>query len=137
MSLLALLYSTVGLLVLIGYIPQLYRLWTTDTDCRDVSIAAWATWTYTSSVSLLYSVYELPDPKFAMVNAVNLSCILAIIALTLHRRRRFAERARDAATRLAELAPVSMPGTLDPVLIPLPRDDERAAAGSQRWQLGQ
>ena len=81
-----LLYSTVGLVVLLGYMPQIIKLMRTTTDCRDISLYAWMIWNYTAIVSLLYSVFILPDIKFMMVNGVNVLCITIIIALTAYKR---------------------------------------------------
>ncbi len=106
MSIIGTLYSTVGIMVLVGYMPQIIRLWKTHTDCRDISLHSWMIWNYTASVSLLYSVFELPDLKFAMVNSVfelpdlkfamvnsvNVLCINIIIALTLYKRHHYSKK---------------------------------------------
>jgi uncharacterized protein with PQ loop repeat len=91
MTLIGGLYSTVGLIVMLGYMPQIVRLWRTRSDCTDISVLTWMIWNYTAFISLLYSVFEIGDLKFSLVNAVNFICINIIIFLTLYKRRRFAQ----------------------------------------------
>ena len=86
MDIISVLYSTVGVVLLIGFIPQILRLIRTHTDCRDISISTWMIWNYTACVSLIYSIIVLPDLKFALVNAVNVMGVNSIIALTLYKR---------------------------------------------------
>ncbi|MCB9983402.1 MAG: hypothetical protein H6861_07000 [Rhodospirillales bacterium] len=87
MNIIGLLYSTVGIVVLFGYMPQIRRLYKSQTDCREISITAWMIWNYTAIVSLLYSVFDLADLKFSVVNGINLVCINIVILLTLYKRR--------------------------------------------------
>ena len=92
MSIIGFLYSTVGILVLFGYMPQIRRLWKSKTDCREISITSWMIWNYTAIVSLLYSVFDLADVKFSLVNGINVICINIIILLTLYKRSAYKKR---------------------------------------------
>jgi len=92
MNIIGLLYSTVGIVVLFGYMPQISKLWKSETDCREISITSWMIWNYTAIVSLLYSVFDLADIKFSLVNSVNVACINIIILLTLYKRSAYKKR---------------------------------------------
>lgn len=83
------LYSTVGIVVAIAYMPQALKLWRSTSTCRDISLSAWLIWNYTAIVSLLYSVYTLDDFKLSAVNAVNVFFITVIICITLYKRRKY------------------------------------------------
>ncbi len=88
------LYSAVGIIVALGYLPQIYNLIVSHTPCRDISLKAWCIWEYTSSISLLYSLYgqDVVDPKFVGVNAVNLLFITIIISITVYKRRKYEKK---------------------------------------------
>ncbi len=85
----ATLYTTVGLVVAIGYMPQTLKLLRAKSPCSDISVIAWAIWEYTAIVSLLYSMYELEDLKLSIVNAINVFFITLIIGITLYKRRKY------------------------------------------------
>ena len=85
----ATLYTTVGIVVAIGYMPQTLKLIRAQSKCSDISILAWLIWNYTAIVSLLYSVYELDDFKLSMVNGVNVFFITLIISITIFKRRKY------------------------------------------------
>lgn len=85
------LYSTVGIVVAIAYMPQALKLWRSTSPCHDVSLVAWLIWDYTSIVSLLYSIYTLDDFKLSAVNAINVLFITLIICITLYKRRKYKE----------------------------------------------
>jgi len=85
------LYSSVGIIVAAGYLPQITKLITAARPCHEISVAAWSMWAYTSFVSLIYSLYgqEIYDAKFMSVNAVNTACIAMIIGVTLYKRQKY------------------------------------------------
>lgn len=95
MSLISTLYSTVGFVIVAGYMPQIFRLIRTTTDCMDISVSAWMIWNYTSIVSLLYGIFEMHDPKFIFVCTTNILCINTIIFMTLYKRHKYAKRVPD------------------------------------------
>ncbi len=85
------LYSTVGVVVTFGYLPQVYKLLRSQTPCRDISLIAWLIWDYTSIVSLLYSVFDVEDLKLSIVNSINVFFITTIILVTLYKRRKYSD----------------------------------------------
>ncbi|MCK5385090.1 MAG: hypothetical protein KAJ29_05885 [Alphaproteobacteria bacterium] len=86
-----LLYSSVGIIVGAGYLPQITKLLLTTRPCHEISAASWLIWAYTSSVSLLYSLYgqEILDTKFITVNLVNVICICFVISIIAYKRRKY------------------------------------------------
>ncbi len=89
MSIIGTLYSTIVLIAIFGYVPQLYRLIKTESDGKDISITTWLIWLYTWVVTLLYGAFELSDLKLCIVAIINLAGHLAIIGLTLNNRRKY------------------------------------------------
>ncbi|MDH5721932.1 MAG: hypothetical protein OEY94_01245 [Alphaproteobacteria bacterium] len=85
------LYSIVGIVVAIGYLPQAFRLLRSRGPCRDISILAWAIWEYPAVISLLYSIYILPDLKLIIVNSVNVFFITLILVVTIYKRWKYAD----------------------------------------------
>ena len=85
------LYSTVAIVVALGYLPQTIKLLRCHTPCLDISLMAWGIWEYTAIVSLLYSLIELNDIKLSIVNAINVFFITLIIGITLYKRRKYTQ----------------------------------------------
>ncbi|MCK5374948.1 MAG: hypothetical protein KAJ40_06665 [Alphaproteobacteria bacterium] len=85
------LYSLVGGIVAIGYLPQIIKLIKAQIPCHDISLIAWTVWTYTSAISLIYSLYgqDSVDHNFVFANAVNLTCIMLIVFITLYKRYKY------------------------------------------------
>ncbi len=83
------LYSTVAIIVAIGYLPQTMRLIRSRTNCPDIALWTWFIWNYTAIVSLLYSIIELQDLKLSIVNGVNVFFISLIIIITMYKRRKY------------------------------------------------
>ncbi len=83
------LYSTVGIIVAISYLPQVLRLIKAKTQCIEISLTSWMIWNYTSIISLLYSIVDLGDLKLSIVNAVNVLFINLIIVITLYKRNKY------------------------------------------------
>lgn len=80
------LYSLVIIINAAAYMPQIYALWRTDSDSRDIALGTWFTWLFTSTISLLYAVYRIHDMKLTLVSLANFIGITAIIVLTLRNR---------------------------------------------------
>ena len=95
MSIIDILYSTIVFIAVFGYVPQIYKLWRSDSDSKDVSILTWLIWLYTWVVTLLYGAFELGDLKLCIVAVINLVGHVVIIALTLRNRNRFKNQPQD------------------------------------------
>lgn len=89
------LYATIVVIAVFGYAPQLWKLWKSKTDGKDISITTWLIWLYTWIVSLAYGIIELDDLKFCIVAVINLIGHIGIITLTLRNRKRFKNKAQN------------------------------------------
>jgi len=94
MSIIDFLYSGIAVIAIIGYTPQIIKLWQSDNDSKDVSILTWLIWMGTWVISLLYGIFELEDLKFCIVAVINLFGHSAVIGLTLRNRNRFKSSAQ-------------------------------------------
>ena len=88
-SIIDILYGTIVLIAVFGYVPQIYKLIKSNSDGKDISITTWLIWLYTWVVTLLYGWIELEDTKLCIVAGINLFGHIAIIGLTLRNRHRF------------------------------------------------
>ncbi|MAF97619.1 MAG: hypothetical protein CMH26_03190 [Micavibrio sp.] len=86
MSLITTLYSFVAIISFCGYVPQILRLWKTQSDCRDVSIQAWGTWNATYIITVLYSIFEIKDFMLSLTATIHVICISIILAITFWKR---------------------------------------------------
>jgi uncharacterized protein with PQ loop repeat len=89
MSLISFLYSTIGIVIFIGYLPQILSLIRAKNDCRSISLTAWWLWNYVLVVSILYGVYELHDLKFIIASALNCACVNVLIGITIYKRYKY------------------------------------------------
>lgn len=83
------LFSTVSVVLIFAYLPQIITLIRTKGPCNDISVTSWSIWFYTSFVSLLYSIYELHDLKLSIVNGLNVFFICVIIGTTIFKRIKY------------------------------------------------
>jgi len=85
-----LLYSTVGAVVVAGYLPQIIRLYRSHSRCDDIALPAWWLWNYTAIVSFFYGHFVLADLQFTIVNCIAITCNSLIISITLYKRWKYA-----------------------------------------------
>lgn len=91
MNIITLMYVSATVVSFLGYFPQIIRLIKRHTDCRDISLASWWIWNYTTTASLLYGVFILHDTLFVIACTSNLIGINAIIGLVLYKRWRYSQ----------------------------------------------
>lgn len=99
LSMLGILYSFVAVVALIGYMPQIRRIWVTKSDCRDISLSTWFIWTLATFISLAYGIFELGDWKFCMITGVNATCHAAILGMIIYKRYTFAPAIQPATAQ--------------------------------------
>jgi uncharacterized protein with PQ loop repeat len=92
MNVISALYSTVGIIIFLGYLPQILKLIRSETDCREISLLAWLMWDYVLIVSILYGVYEMHDFKFILASSLNCFCINMLLLITLYKRRKYGKK---------------------------------------------
>ncbi len=83
------LYSTVGFVIAISYIPQVLCLVRAKTHCSDISLTSWWIWNYTSIVSMLYGIYGLQDLKMSLTSAIIVFFVNLIIGITIYKRIKY------------------------------------------------
>ena len=82
-----LLYSSVAVIALAGYLPQIYRLYRAQDSNQNVSIVTWCIWAYCWVISLIYGIVVMQDMKFITLGIINLIGHAVIIALAVKNRR--------------------------------------------------
>ena len=87
-NMLALLYSMVGVINLVAYVPTIAKLYRSETACRELPLSSWLTWGTCSLISLVYGIFELGDIPFCAVAAVNLASNIAVLTLASRVRMR-------------------------------------------------
>lgn len=80
------LYSLVGLMVVVAYIPQIIRLATATGRSLAISIPTFAMWSLAAAISLSYGIVVLEDWRFCVIESANLTGYLTIIAMTVYNR---------------------------------------------------
>lgn len=77
-------YAGVGVAAIIGYIPTIFDLLIRKK--KNANINSYIIWTMTTGISLLYSLFILPDLLFRIVSAFNfIGCALVLfLSVILH-----------------------------------------------------
>lgn len=81
-------YSVIITLQALAYLPQIFELLRTTSDCRNFSLKMWGVWLASAIISLAYAIWVLGDLKFSLLNIANTLGISTIIFLTLRNRAR-------------------------------------------------
>jgi hypothetical protein len=80
------LYPCVAVVGLLGYLPQIYRIYVATGPVTSISLVAWGIWLVTWIISTGYAWLVAHDIKFALVSLVNVFGQSAVIGLTVHNR---------------------------------------------------
>lgn len=71
-------YASVGVVATIGYIPTIKDLW--HHKKMSANISSYVIWTACSGITVLYSLFILPDLLFQIVSGLSfLSCALILL----------------------------------------------------------
>jgi len=92
-SAVAALYSGLGTLFALLYLPQVRVVWRSRSGARDISLLAWALWTVSAFVTVCYALLVARDARFGVVSASNLVGCAAVTGVTAWKR------CRDSAPR--------------------------------------
>ena len=78
LQILILAYAIVGVVATIGYIPTIKDLWLHKKMSANVN--SYLIWTVCSGITVLYSLFILPDLLFQIVSGLNfVSCALILL----------------------------------------------------------
>ncbi len=72
-------YAGVGVLVTVGYLPTMKDLYFHRK--RSANAQSYLIWTVCTAITLLYSIFILPDTLFRLVSGLNFLCCALILAL--------------------------------------------------------
>lgn len=81
------LYSAMGLIMILAYIPQIRTLIKGQGDCHDLSLTTWWIWTVGYSVNSAYGWLILADWRYTFFCVVTL-VLCAVITGLIHYRRK-------------------------------------------------
>ncbi len=77
-------YAGVGVLVTIGYLPTMKDLYLHKK--KSANTQSYLIWTVCTAITLLYSIFILPDLLFRIVSGLNFLCCALILALCVRLR---------------------------------------------------
>lgn len=77
-------YAGVGVLVTIGYLPTMKDLYLHKK--KSANTHSYIIWTLCTAITLLYSIFILPDLLFRIVSGLNFLCCALILALCIRLR---------------------------------------------------
>jgi hypothetical protein len=106
-----LLFAAFSGLRIFSYLPQIYRVAHDPNGASAISYATWGLWTGSNLATALYAYANLRDVYLAGVSTVYAICCVAVIVLTIAKRRRSAARSQAAAQtrRFDERNRIEMP----------------------------
>jgi hypothetical protein len=83
------LFTIFNLLRIASYLPQIYRVARDQYGASAIAYSTWALWTAANGSTAFYAVYNVFDLPLAAINLLNALCCLAVILLTIYKRRMF------------------------------------------------
>ena len=97
------LYPLVAICAFSGFVPQILKLFKTQSRSENMSISTWSIWCLCWIVSLGYGFFCLNDLLFCLTSGMNVCAHFAIIALLFHNRYiRFPVKARLIRQSIAD-----------------------------------
>ena len=72
-----------------SYLPQIYRVAVDPYGASAIAYSTWLLWTIANAATAFYAVCNVSDLPLAIINLMNALCCLAVILLTVHKRRAF------------------------------------------------
>jgi hypothetical protein len=82
------LFTVFNGLRIFSYLPQILRVARDRNGASAISYATWSLWTAANATTGLYAAVNLSDLTLVVLNFVNAACCLAVIGLTMLKRRR-------------------------------------------------
>lgn len=84
-----LLFAGFSSLRMISYLPQIYRVAMDGSGASAISYSTWGLWVGANITTALYAFNNLRDPYLGSVSVVYAACCIAVIVLTMAKRRRY------------------------------------------------
>jgi len=79
-------YTIMGLVSIIGYIPQIHTLAISTGLSKGVSIRTWIIWSLNQFTASTYAVTILHDPRVIMIFGLSFLGNIIILSLTIYNR---------------------------------------------------
>jgi hypothetical protein len=83
------LFTIFNILRIVSYLPQIYRVATDSYGASAIAYSTWGLWAVANASTALYAAYNVVDLPLAAINLLNASCCLAVILLTIYKRKTF------------------------------------------------
>ena len=80
------LYALVGLVSLLGYLPQLMVLVKGEKAPTEISLKTWTIWLFENFVAMLYGIICLQDVIFCVLTGLDLMFVSVLICLVINNR---------------------------------------------------
>lgn len=93
-SVITALYSMVGVVIVVNYIPQIVAIARDKTGAQAISFVAWIMWTLTSFITVLYAWVVVTDWLLTLVSFANFLGCASISILAIIQRYRYKHRGR-------------------------------------------
>ncbi|MFO1147905.1 MAG: hypothetical protein U1E62_05955 [Alsobacter sp.] len=97
-------FSFFNALRIVSYLPQILRVARDRSGATPFSYGPWAMWTLANLSTAAYAVVKLQDAWLALVSLVNTGGCLAVILLTVWKRRQARRLARRKAVTSGRFA---------------------------------
>lgn len=97
------LFTISNALRIASYLPQIYRVAVDPYGASAIAYSSWLLWTIANAATALYAVYNVFDPHLAAINLLNALCCLAVILLTVYKRRAFRLNRVKGARRVEDV----------------------------------
>jgi hypothetical protein len=83
------LFTIFNVLRIASYLPQICRVATDPYGASAIAYSTWGLWAVANASTALYAAYNVFDLPLAAINLLNALCCLAVILLTIYKRRMF------------------------------------------------
>jgi hypothetical protein len=113
------LFAAFSALRMVSYLPQIYRVARDTNGATAISYSTWGLWTGANVATALYACVNLHDLYLASVSVVYATCCIAVIVLTLIKRRRHfggSPAGETPSTRPLRTLRLQLPGSAGPRL---------------------
>ena len=83
------IYGTMGMAMILFYIPQIKLLAQTQSIVSETSIPTWGFWSFGNLTNFMYGHFELKDPKFCVLSLLSGVCCFIVLGIILYKRRKY------------------------------------------------
>jgi len=96
LDILVLLYSFNAFILAASYMPQIIKYYRTKTGARATCLKSLAMWSYSSSVSLCYALFENGDETYVLVATFDWLGCIGMFGAAYYNRLRYGAPPSDA-----------------------------------------